>query len=422
MARVTLTEDIVLEILEHAWVLHSKGWDVEFRPEAFRRFFIRYALISRIWTIPAERYIYRSCFLEWDYQKKSFEAGINNRIRGQALGEFVRVMDISLSHKKLGIPVESLDKVLRCCPNLVELRLGIGPEVNTLFRKSTTEKHLREVFTSLATSLRAIQLFLVPHPSKTKVLEELQSLICFTNLDFLVVASKDGEIRPPSFDPSEWSTCNISGTYVTWPIETNSAHSSSSSIKPETLRLNTDDALSHPLFGILGQEIKRVLYRGYSRRWDEYLTAVIEDCQNLEQLLVIYPGRSSHADGWLPTLRLYVVERQDWSISPAIQENEPAGPSSRVNAKDSIEIQSMSHIVGFHHGFPPSWKYEGSIQPRKRTIFDPRTAREAFFGTDVDLLQNSPIQFVQSTDYYEDLFVAFRKRHMNPEAPDPENS
>jgi hypothetical protein len=420
MARTTLTEDIVFEILEHAWILHSTAWEEEFRPEAFRRYFIRYALVSRLWTIPAERYIYRSCLLEWDCQRQSFEAGIYNRVRGQVLSEFVRIMDISLSHKKLGIPVESLDRILYCCPRLVELRLRIGPEVNTLFRKRhNTERRLRDIFASLSSSLRAIQLFFGPNlskPKKIKILEEMQDLVCFSNLDLIVLAAKDGEIQEPSLNSSEWSSRSLSGTYVTWPIETNSAFLSSSLVKPQTLRLNTDEVLSHPLLNLFGQELKQIFYRGYSVKWDEYLRAVIAQCQNLERLLVLYPDNYNWDFGtsWVPKLRLYAVERQDWSMSP-IQEIELGETSSKVSVENSIGIHSMSHIVGFHRGFPPFWKWNGLVQPRKRTIFDPRTAREAFFGTDIDLIHDYPTQFVKSSDHYDNLFVAIRRPLMDPE-------
>ncbi|CAG8648652.1 17323_t:CDS:1 [Acaulospora colombiana] len=333
-------------------------------------------------------------------------------------------MDISLSHKKLGIPVESLDKVLRCCPNLVELRLRLGPEVNTLFKKPTTERRLRDAFKSLSTSLRAIQVVYISHPSRTKVLEELQALVCFANLDFLVLATKDGTIRAPPLDSAEWDTCDISGTYATWPIETNSAHLSSSLIKPETLRLNTDAVSFHPLLNIFGQDIKQIFYRRYSTRWDESLLDIIAKCQNIERILVLYTDRYVSGDSgtWVHTLRFCAVERQDWSISPVIREGESSGSSSNVNAIDSIELHSMSHIVGFHHAFPPSWKYKGHIQPRKRTIFDPRTAREAFFGTEIDLLRDPPTQFVRSTDFYDNVFVAFRKRGTNSEVSDSEGN
>ncbi|KAG8754180.1 hypothetical protein FRC14_005311, partial [Serendipita sp. 396] len=153
----TFPEDVVLDILQYLWVLHSTAWDSEFRQESHRRFFANSSLISSVWTAPAQRFVFRSAHLAWGQHLPSFELALKTGPRSGFLRQCIRVLDITISHSKLNVPLKKLDRLLRLAPSLIELRLRIGPELNTLFMKEKQEKRLRDAFQSLKPTLRALQ-------------------------------------------------------------------------------------------------------------------------------------------------------------------------------------------------------------------------------------------------------------------------
>lgn len=410
-------EDLVVEILKHLWASHNSSWDVEFRPEAFRRFFARYSLISRVWTLPSQQYVYRNTSILWDHQYHSFERGVKNSVRGQALRETIRVLEISISNKRLGNPLNRLDKILRYCPRLVELRLRIGPEVNTLFIRSAQEKRLRESLLALRPSLRAFQLRIEAPWTKSQVMKQIPELIPYSTLDFLTIASHNNDVKLPELSPEEWDVRTVNYSKTLWPMETNAPtipmtsvlypdpESTTPLIGPETLRAYSDHFVSgywsYDFLHLLGPRLKRVVGQldcPADPIWTDNCDRIATVCPNLEQMVIldIHPSRKRDE---FPCAHMYVLESQDWYTTEkapngdnAVEEEEkkdgeeesepkpPPPPVERVLAIGE-QMPTLSHVVTFRRDFSKSWRDNHRyVKFRNGRVFDPRWIPEAVTG------------------------------------------
>lgn len=412
----TLNEDVIREILKYLWVLHTSSWDVEFRPDAFRRFFSRYALISRQWTLPAETYVYRSAHLQWDMQLQSFESGVKNPQRGQALRESIRTLDITISHSRLNIPLVRFDKILRYCPNLVELRLHIGAEVNTLFLKPSQESRLRQSIAAIQPTLRALQLTLDNRRTKSQVMKQLPDLIPFSNLDFLCLAWNGGDVRKPTLDPLEWDVRECASDRITVPIETNVQSLNLSSIihadrdlsnpplvVPETLRSYYN--YYHPdhpnsLIKMVGRHLKQYLtqVRAYGWRWNSDLEGTLKVCPNIERLLLLETDVISTSKVYTPFARLNVLETQDWQTVDSPEEekeeeeeeaeqNEGEGEGEPTEGDDvSAEREATTDTTTINEDTPSS--STSSPSPLTQPTPPPPTPRNLENGDNISTISH----------------------------------
>ena len=384
---VILNGDVVSEILEHLWVLHSTSWDSEFRPEAWRRFYSNYSLISKLWTLSAQRYIYRNAYLRYGTDWSSFQEGIKNPERGSFLRESVRIMDVCISHSSMGLSVQKLDKILSCCPNLVELRLSTGPEINTLFLKAPQQARLRSSLSAIRPTLRALQLRIDGRCKKGQVLKQIGELIPFSTLDFLSISSNDTQIVLPELDPAEWDTRQAGWSSIQWPLETN-AHTTPlrnvlarnqdeedvlPPVYPHTLRFNSTELYpwyrTHPFLQLLGSRLKHVMFQTMfdQAKWNKDCEVVKSSCPELEQMIITdcfwSQGRTN------PAPRLYVLEPEDW---PQVD--------SEADAEVAI-VETASHVVCFVENFTKKWmKLKNPLTFRKAPVFDSRWLQEALTG------------------------------------------
>ncbi|CAG7847454.1 SubName: Full=Uncharacterized protein {ECO:0000313/EMBL:CCA73093.1} [Serendipita indica DSM 11827] len=398
----SLDQDVIHIILYFLWNLHSTSWDSEFRPQHFRRFFISYSLISQDWTLPAQRYIYRSADLRWNSQFDSFEAGLNSAIRGQHLRTFVRVLDISISNSQLGIPLRKLDKVLRATPYLVELRLRIGAEINTLFARKVQAQRLCDAFAALRPTLRAFQLELTGNFTRTRVLKEFHTLVELGSLDFVTIAiAAEHNVWIPEklFAETEWNTHVEEWTTMSWPIETNAQSlsmkrvlfappaSTECLVEPEVLRLN-GQYLTKELSSLFGSHLKEVLCQPPWQRdaWSYYFDDLLDLSPNLERLILlqIEDGSWSRKKKQAPVTRIHVVEREDWTADGAacVQDGEETlKPTEDTKYK---LLERASHVVTFNQEPSQSWKERTTIVPtyRRPEAFDGRWLGHAMTGVE----------------------------------------
>lgn len=219
--------DICELILAQLWDLHAHSWakdNHEYRPDTHRAPFISYSLISRMWTGPAQVYIYRSICIQYDGHFESVRAGLTHPVRGPALQDCVRMLDVQLclNHSRLAIPIKDLHHVIRLCPRLIQLNLRIGPGVQALWTRRSEEKKLRDATRAL-TNLRALQVSLAERCTKSQVLTQLFDLLPPSTLSFCTIASNE-ELPPhPPFEPSSsWDTVRLDEScYVHWPLDLN---------------------------------------------------------------------------------------------------------------------------------------------------------------------------------------------------------
>jgi hypothetical protein len=412
-----LNEDVIMEILEQLWDIHSIGWDSEFRPEASRRFYSNYSLVSKIWTLPSQRYVYRNAYLRWGSDWASFEAGLKNTTRGHVLRESIRVLYLYISHSGMGISVQKLDKILSHCPNLVELRLSTGPEINSLFLKPSQESRLRSYFLSVRPTLRALQVRLDGRCKKSKIIKQMEELVPFSTLDFLSLTSNDGDVWMPPLDPTEWDVRSSGWTSIQWPLETN-AHTiplrgvlptppqegekgeglpKLAPIYPHTLRFNSTEVYpwyaAHPFLELLGSRLKHVMCQTMfdQAQWNKDCEMILAACPNLEQL-IIFDCHKYRLPKHIAAPRLYVLEPQDWHIT--VEEEGPAEPSGEEAASREKTpasrtrilaygdaVSTASHMVSFVERVSNTWlKEKNTLEFRKEPIFDPRWLQEAFTG------------------------------------------
>lgn len=354
-----INEDIITEILDWLWLFHSTNWDSEFRPEAYAYPFTQYSLISQIWTIPAQRIIFRTISLSWKYHWDSIEIALKHRLKGKILSEGIRVLEVSLSHKSLQVQPSWLAVILGYCPTLVELRLRIGPQVNTLFSNSREEARLRNIFTTLQPTLRAIQIEVDEKWTKSKFIMQLFQLVSLNSLDFVAIFCLGEVPKLPQFD-SQWGTYNSGRGKIKWPIGTNAPsltlrqlnqHAESLPrnrlVSPESISFFHDPFPSphslNDLLKVIGSDLKEffVQTRFMSARWPVHSRSTILKCPSLERIIILDESkfRGPVANG----VYIHVLESRDWH--PFVH----ASDSSELIPWDD-QIQTASHVVKFGSG------------------------------------------------------------------------
>ncbi|CAG8648633.1 17322_t:CDS:1 [Acaulospora colombiana] len=222
-----------------------------------------------------------------------FRSGLTNPRRGEALRNCVRVLELSLSNRRLGIPVKYLHAILRSCPRLLELRLRVGAEVNTFYPTILQERRLRNTFSTTLKSLRALQVFVDQRSTKSRVFKEVQALTAGAELDFVALATDSDKTIPPTFDPLQYDVEVESYSRFTWPVETNSLSISMANInpsqstepsnpviKPETIRFHSDNTHNGAFFDLFAPHIKNLLYRVWSHSsvWGQELHTLLTKC------------------------------------------------------------------------------------------------------------------------------------------------
>lgn len=123
MPGVDLVPDLVRIVLEHIYASQiTPDWPS----------FARYALISRVWSWHAQALLYSHVRLSTSHQSQLFSSAVSPAtLRAIRLGEAVRIIRITISsaswpaNPSNTIPASELSKLLRLCPQLYELRLGI---------------------------------------------------------------------------------------------------------------------------------------------------------------------------------------------------------------------------------------------------------------------------------------------------------
>lgn len=398
---VELNADVVAIILGHLWALHSTNWDTEFRAEAFRHYMIQYALVSRIWTLPAELFIYRSVQLTWNCDWLSLQCGFNNPQRGQSLRECVRILDISLSHSHLSVPLLVFDKILQACTNLVELRLRIGPQVNTLFVKSSQEKKLRQAFQDVHSTLRALQMSIDRERTKSRVINQISEMIVFDNLDLLTFQLLGDDLNIPTMDVDHWDTRELDYSSIHWPLETNASTTSPNQIHivgsrypkrrlvvPTALRIyHWGSAEVGHLLAMIGPHLHEVLLtEGFrSVTWTGSCIFTIGKCPNLQRLLVL--SFYTTGGGCLPyeargNFELYVLEPTDWQNAILPEQHNFIVRShwmGGMRLSNEELVETASHVVIFNRNWERTY---GRPIYRRAAVFDPRYPIEAFIGTE----------------------------------------
>ena len=218
-------DDICELILAQLWHLHAHTWakdNHEYRPDTHRAPFINYSLISKMWTGPAQLYIYRSICVQYDGHLESIRAGLTHPVRGPALRDSVRMLDVQLclNHSRLAVPVRDLHHIIRLCPRLIQLNLRIGPGVQSLWTRASEEKKLRDATRPL-TTLRALQVSLGERCTKSQVLAQLFDLFPPSTLSFCTIASDEDLPLYPPFEDS-WDTVRLDELcHVHWPLDLN---------------------------------------------------------------------------------------------------------------------------------------------------------------------------------------------------------
>lgn len=397
--------DVISEILEHLWLLHGTGWDSEFRPEASRRFFSNYSQISKLWTLAAQRYVYRHAYLRWANDWSSFQEGMKNPERGSFLRKSVRILNLHVSHSRMGIPVQKLDSILSLCPNLVELRLSTGPEINTLFLKQAQKSRLRASIEAIKPTLRALQLHIDGRCKKSQVLKQIGELIPFSTLDFLVISSNESRLPLPILPPQEWDVRHSCWTPIQWPLETNADTISLKDvlnqpkdepndlppIYPHTIRFNSSEVRSwdspHLFLNLLGSRLERVMFQTdfSDGRWNTDLETITSSCPKLEQMAVIDCIANTKRTHLHP--RLYVLEPEDWHVDQeedaSTSEDETTStpsPSTRIMGHGDF-VKTASHMVCFVENVSKTWiEKKNPFEFRNELVFDPRWLQEAVTG------------------------------------------
>lgn len=387
-----LNQDVITEILEFLWILHSTGWDEELRPEAFRRYFIQYALVARIWTIPAEIYIFRSAFLRWEVHWQSFKSGLTNQT---ILQNCVRVLDVVISHKKLGIKVERLDTIISLLPNLVELRLRVEPEVNSLYSKATQTMRLKQAFQSISPTLRVLQVSFDGQRAKSHVMKQLLGLVILEHLDLITIIWDGCLPDLPELNPDQWDVRirDMRGHTEHWPLETNATTSPLKIVQPNEdsgtdplfivptifrMYFSSWNDIS-PLFAIIAPHLKEIIVNaGFrSTSWNECCDTVVTACPKLERLLVLNCYLSPYYES---SAEIYVLEPQDWIVPSPGQEDFVDGIVTETRRlKVGQLVPTASHLIRFGckgEGYYDRPRY------RKPIINNPKWPGEVFFDLD----------------------------------------
>ena len=298
---MSLNPDIVQLILDLLYLDHTNAWDEEFRADAHRAPFTRYALISKAWTLPAQIYVYRSTCIHWKGHLDSVRMCLSHPERGRPIRDCVRVLDVQVcaNNSTTAIPLKDLPSVLSMFSRISELRLRAGPAIDALWTRPSQERQLRAAVAHLDGTLRAVQVSVCRTLRRNVVVKQTYELFPPSQLSFLSIATHHRDRGLPVELPSnEWSIFDIpSGQCLHWPFDTNTrdtAVSPSYSINLATLRVHSPSFPPH-LHDLLTFFAPRLQYYvGPVDVWEQ--NHALRTSRSLQK--VVFPVRERLLDSW----------------------------------------------------------------------------------------------------------------------------
>jgi hypothetical protein len=298
---MSLNPDIIQLILDHLYHAHINAWDEEFRADAHRAPFTRYALISKAWTLPAQIYVYRSTCIHWKGHLDSVLACLSHPERGRHIRECVRVLDIQVcaNDSSTAIPLKDVPFILKLFSQIAELRLRMGPAVNALWTRASQERRLRETAVHLRGTLRAVQVSVCRNLHSDVVVKQTYELFPPSQLFFLSIATHDMDRELPiELHSNEWSTFDMDeGEYLHWPLDTSTRDTPVSSSHPiylDTLRVHLKffEAWLDPLITFFVPQLRQ--YVGPLEGWKGNNAL----CASQSLQTVVVPVRETIFDCW----------------------------------------------------------------------------------------------------------------------------
>ena len=400
---MSLNPDIVQLILDFLYHDHINAWNEEFRADAHRAPFTRYALISKAWTLFAQIRIYRSTCIHWKGHLDSVRACLSHPERGRHIRDCVRVLDVQVcaNDSTTAIPLKDLPSVLRLFSQIAELRLRTGPALDALWTRPSQERRLREAVAHLRGTLCAVQVSVCRSLHKNVVVKQTYELFPPSQLSFLATAThdEDGGL-PVELSSNEWTTFDIpTDGCVHWPFDTNTRDtpvSSSRSIYLDTIRVHPPylPYNLHHLLTFFAPRLRQ--YVGPLEIWS--LNDALRTSLSLQKVVV--PVRERLSDSWgcvISPLResASVYSFRALSVSSDDEEDEDS-PKRQLQVDLRI--------------------YFGERSGRSSAGYraDPRSLEEAFMGClDVRTYEERVKDFEESRELYPTwprIFVAVRKK------------
>ena len=402
---MSLNPDIMQLILDLLYRDHINAWDEEFRADAHRVPFTRYALISKAWTLPAQIYVYRSTCIHWKGHLESVRACLSHPERGHHIHDCVRVLDIQAcaNDSSTAIPLKVLPSILRLFSQIAELRLRTGPAVDALWARPSQERRLREAVAHLRGTLRAVQVSVCRSSHSNVVIEQTYKPFPSSQLSFLSIATHD-EGRGPliNLPSNEWSTFDIPfGECLHWPFDTDTRDtpvSPSHSIYIDTLRVHPPhfpDHLDH-LLTFFASHLRQ--YVGPLEVWKQNYALCTS--QSLQKMVALV--RETITDSWGCVISPLRERAYVYSLKVLeAYSNEAEDSSSQQGAKSSLQLDLR---VDFG-------------QPLRRLSgyrADPRSLEEACMGClDVRTYEERAKDFLEGRKLYPTwprILVAVRKK------------
>jgi len=400
---MSLNPDIIQLILDLLYHDHISAWDEEFRADAHRAPFTRYALISKTWTLPAQIYVYRSTCIHWKGHLESVRACLSHSERGRHIRDCARVLDIQVcaNDSTTAIPLKVLPSVLTLFSQIAELRLRMGPAVDALWTRPSQERRLREAVAHLRGALRAVQVSVCRSSHNNVVVKQTYQLFPPSQLSFLAVATHgQGEALPVELPSNEWNTFDIpTGECVHWPFDTNTRNipvSSSHSIYLDTLRVHPPEfpLHLHRLLKFFCPHLRQ--HVGPFGAWEQ--NNALHTSRSLQKMVI--PVRERVSDSWGCVISPLRERAHVYSCTALSTNSSEAEDSSSPKLLLQVNLR-----VDF-----------GQLSCRTSAGYraDPRSLEEAFMGPlDVRTYEERAKDFLEGRDLYPTwprIFVAVRKK------------
>lgn len=399
---MSLNPDIVQLVLDFLYHDHINAWNEEFRADAHRAPFTRYALVCKAWTLFAQVHLYRLTCIHWKGHLDSVRACLLHPERGRHVRDSVRVLDVQVcaNHSTTSIPLKDLPFVLRVFSQIAELRLCTGPALDALWTRPSQERRLREAVAHLRGTLCAVQLSVCRSLHSDVVVKQTYELFPPSQLSFLSIATYDEDGGLPIELPSnEWTIFDIpTGEYVHWPFDTNTRDtpvSSSHSIWLDTLRVHAPYFPHdlHPLLTFFAPRLRQ--YVGPFGAWRENDAL----CASLSLQKVVVPVRERITDSWGCVISPLRESAVVYSLSALTVNSDEEGNDDPPKRQPQVDLR-----IDF--GRRP---YRSSAGYR----VDPRSLEEAFMGClDVRTYEERVKDFEEGQTLYPTwprIFVAVRR-------------
>lgn len=397
--------DILQLILDILYLDHTSAWDEEFRADAHRAPFTRYALISKAWTLPAQIYVYRSTCIHWQGHLDSVRVCLSHLERGRPIRDCVRVLDVQVcaNNSTTAIPLKDLPSVLSMFSQISELRLRAGPAINALWTRPSQERQLRAAVAHLKGTLRAVQVSVCRGLHSNIVVKQTYELFPPSQLSFLSIATHDRDRGLPVELPSnEWSIFDIpNGEDLHWPFDTNTRDTSVSSsypIYPVTLRVHSPSFPPH-FHNLLTSFASRLRYYvGPVDVWEQ--NHALRTSRSMQK--VVFPVRERLCDSWGCLINPLRERGYVYSLGAS----DPCPNEAEYNSSQKEAEHLLQEDLRVDFGQP---SYRSSAGYRA----DPRSLEEAFMGClDVRTYEERVKDFSEDRNLYPTwprIFVAVRK-------------